>query len=196
MKHVPNVLTILRIVVTPVLLVLLFRETFMGQLWALVLFVLASISDYLDGKLARSYKVGSRLGQFLDPLADKVLVLGTFIALVLLTPEIVTWWGVALIALRDVFVTVLRSWAEARGRTVRTLPAAKAKTAAQLTFLISVLVFRVAATLPPPVGAWAEWLLTSTVLFVVFLLVVAVTLWTGALYAFNLEYAEPAQQNG
>ena len=72
MKFVPNALTISRIVVTPILLVLLFWDTLVGQGSALVLFILAAISDYFDGKLARTYGVPTRLGQFLDPFADKV----------------------------------------------------------------------------------------------------------------------------
>ena len=78
MKHVPNALTIGRILVTPLALWGLATGTFWGQFTGASLFILAAISDYWDGKLARQYGVGSRIGQFLDPLADKVLVLGAF----------------------------------------------------------------------------------------------------------------------
>src|SRR5690606_26877245 len=128
MKYVPNALTIARIIITPLMLVALLSNTFPGLVIALVLFIVAAISDYLDGKIARSYKVRSRLGTFLDPLADKVLVLGTFVALIFLVPQVVTWWAVALIAFRDLAVTLQRMWAEAHGRSLRTLPIAKAKT--------------------------------------------------------------------
>ena len=89
MKHVPNALTIGRIVVTPIFFVLLLSGSFVGQLVALVLFVFAAISDYWDGKIAREYDVGSRFGQFLDPLADKVLILGAMFTLV---STGVFWW--------------------------------------------------------------------------------------------------------
>lgn len=198
MKHVPNTLTIIRIVVTPVLLVLLLSGTFVGQLSALILFVLAAISDYLDGKLARVYKVGSRLGQFLDPFADKVLVLGTFAVLAYLLPTQVPWWGVALIALRDAGVTWLRSWAEARNRSLRTLGVAKAKTAVQLTFLITLLVFLAAEKMPGPavVREVAAWVLNSPIVFVAMMLVVLFTLYTGVVYLFKQEYSSPVELDG
>lgn len=195
MKHVPNLLTALRILVTPLLLVLLLSETLVGQAWALGLFVAASVSDYLDGKLARVYEVGSRLGQFLDPLADKVLVLSTFAGLAYLIPGLVPWWGVALVALRDFVITGLRSWAEAQGRSIRTSYAAKVKTTLQLTFLITTLVVLVAAKLPGFIGEVGRWVLDSWILLVAMILVVIITVATGVLYLFRLEYNTPANTN-
>jgi CDP-diacylglycerol--glycerol-3-phosphate 3-phosphatidyltransferase len=196
MKHVPNALTIGRIIVTPIFLVLLLSGTLTGQLVALVLFILAAISDYWDGKIAREYGVGSRIGQFLDPLADKVLVLGAFFAFLLLPPddqgrvlmEPWWWWAVGVIALRDLAVTLLRSWAERVGRPVQTKYAAKVKTAVQLTFLIAVQVFLVASKL----GRYDGWLadlgaLTGAVLYgpatsILLLITALLTVWTGVLY--------------
>src|SRR5687768_7418585 len=86
MKHLPNALTLSRIAVTPLCLWGLATGDFAGQLAGTVLFILAAISDYWDGRLARAYDVRSRLGQFLDPLADKVLVLGAFVVLLLTAP--------------------------------------------------------------------------------------------------------------
>lgn len=198
MRFLPNILTIARILVTPVLLVLLLSDTWLGQSGALVLFVLAAISDYFDGKLARQYGAGTRLGQFLDPLADKVLVLGTFAALAFMMPDIVPWWAVALIALRDVSVTVLRTWAESRGRTLRTLPMAKAKTTLQLVFLIGILVMLVARhpVMPGVVVEAARWVLASIIPFGLLMVLVAVTLFTGAWYFMNQEYVSPPKLHG
>lgn len=198
MKHVPNALTIIRILVTPVLLVLLLSGTFLGQLTALTLFIFAAISDYLDGKLARVYKVGSRLGQFLDPFADKVLVLGTFAVLAYLLPSHVPWWGVVLIALRDFGVTWLRSWAEARGRSLRTLGIAKAKTAVQLTFLITLLVLLTAEKMPAPavLRDAAAWVFSTPIVLVGFLFVVAFTVYTGVVYLFKQEYTSTTPLDG
>ncbi|MEZ4698903.1 MAG: CDP-diacylglycerol--glycerol-3-phosphate 3-phosphatidyltransferase [Rhodothermales bacterium] len=187
MKNVPNAITIARIVLTPVVLVLLFSESFAGRLGALLVFVIAAISDYYDGKLARSYAVRSRLGQFLDPFADKVLVLGTFAALALLIPHIVPWWAVALIAARDAMVTGLRAWHESRGRSLRTLPMAKAKTTVQLTFLIATLLLMTMTKVKGAVGEFADWLLGSWIPYACLLFTVAFTVWTGIVYAMNRE---------
>lgn len=196
MKYVPNTLTIIRILVTPVLLVLLMTDTLWGNAWALGLFILASISDYLDGKLARYFEVHSRLGQFLDPVADKVLVLGTFVALAVLIPDTVPWWGVVLIGLRDVMVTGLRAWAEANGRSIRTLGIAKAKTTVQLVFLIGILIVMTAAKMGGQVGAIGRSVLDSPVPFYVFLFVVLFTVVTGVVYFFRMEHQPHVQSNG
>lgn len=196
MRYVPNALTIGRIAVTPLVLVLLMTNTLWAQIAAFVLFVVAAITDYFDGKLARMYHARSRLGQFLDPFADKVLVLGTFTALAFLIPEIVPWWAVALIALRDLTVTGLRTWAETHGRSIRTLPMAKLKTTLQLTFLIATLLFLALGKAPGVLGEAALWLLGSLIPFGLLMAVVAVTVATGVLYVMRQEYTSPAEVNG
>ncbi|PSQ68034.1 MAG: CDP-diacylglycerol--glycerol-3-phosphate 3-phosphatidyltransferase [Bacteroidetes bacterium QH_2_67_10] len=188
-RHLPNVLTVTRIALTPVVLVLLGTQTLWAQAGALVLFMLASVSDYLDGRLAREMGTRSRLGRFLDPLADKVLVLGTFAMLALERPETVPWWAVGLIAARDVVITALRAWAEARGENLRTLPLAKSKTAAQLFFLVTMLVLLTARQLPGPLERSAAWMLDESLIpYALLMVVVALTVVTGALYV----YYQPA----
>jgi len=182
MKHVPNALTIIRMVVTPILLLLLFVDTLAAQAWALGLFVFASVSDWADGKLARHFGVGSRLGQFLDPIADKVLVLGTFTALIFVLPADVAWWLVAVIALRDLAVTILRIHLKRGGRVLTTSRHAKWKTAAQLTFLIAVLILLTAQRTVEPVVGWMDALFASGVLFWALVVVAAITVWTGLEY--------------
>ena len=155
MKHVPNALTVSRILLTPILLYLLLRGTLGGYAWALGIFVFASISDYLDGELARRFGVGSSIGQYLDPVADKVLVLGTFITLVFVLPDQISVWGVALIALRDVAVTGMRSWARAKNARLVTSAHAKIKTAVQLTFLITLLLVLTLSKVSGAIGGLA-----------------------------------------
>ena len=207
MKHVPNALTIGRILVTPLALWGLWTGTFWGQFIGATLFILAAISDYWDGKLARQYGVGSRIGQFLDPLADKVLVLGAFFLIPFLAPldeslprpagAWLPWFGIGLIAARDLAVTILRSVYERRNRPLRTLTAAKWKTAWQLTFLISIQVFLVVAhgrTLEGFVGELGRFVyaILESAFPLIFLLVTAlVTAYTGYLYFHNREPAEP-----
>lgn len=185
MKHVPNALTIIRMVVTPILLLLLFADSLAAHAWALGLFVFASLSDWADGLVARRFGVGSRLGQFLDPVADKVLVLGTFAALIFILPDDVAWWLVAIIAFRDLAVTVYRVQLKRSGRVLTTSRNAKWKTAAQLTFLISVLVFMTAQRSVEPLVGWMNTLFASGALFWALMAVTAVTLWTGLEYFIN-----------
>jgi CDP-diacylglycerol--glycerol-3-phosphate 3-phosphatidyltransferase len=194
MKHLPNALTVLRVMLTPLVLVGVVRGGFVWHLVAATAFIVAAASDYWDGHFARLHATASRFGQFLDPLADKILVLGTFVVLSYARPEVVPWWAVALIAVRDVGVTVLRSVVEARGQSLRTLPMAKTKTALQLTFLIAVLVFLTVehgAGMGGVVGtlaAAASWLLTSPIVFLLLMALVAVTVGTGMLYVVQPQY--------
>ena len=184
LRYIPNLLTVGRILVTPLLLVLLSVQSQAGQMSAVFLFVLASLSDYYDGVLARRFGVRSRLGQYLDPLADKVLILGTFIALALEAPDLVPWWAVMAIALRDVVVTIFRSWAEATGQMLPTYRMAKGKTMLQILFLFVILVLRAATHTSPPLQEAARWILYESQLPGLALIgVVGFTLATGALYA-------------
>lgn len=190
MKHIPNALTIGRILVTPILLALLFLDTFVTTAWACALFIIASISDWADGKMARRFGVGSTLGQFLDPVADKVLVLGTFFALVFLRPDSIAWWLVALIAIRDMSITVLRIYLKRKGRTLKTSNAAKWKTTFQLTFLIALLLIMTGSKFGGQIGAWSKIALSSTYVFWALVVVTIVTVYTGILYFVNQEEEE------
>jgi len=186
LHYIPNVLTVVRILLTPLVLLLLTVPTLAGQGAALLCFIVAAASDYYDGVLARRMEARSRLGQFLDPLADKILVLGTFVAVLYVEPSAVTWWGIALIALRDAVVTGVRSYAESQGRTLKTFRAAKWKTLLQLFFLFVVMVLRV--TTHTDSGNVATWLLRdSGIMLYAFYGVVAFTVFTGALYVFQPE---------
>lgn len=206
MKHLPNALTIGRIIAAPIALYLLWTETFWGQLAGTTLFILAAITDWLDGRLAREYGASSRLGQFLDPLADKILVLGAFVLVPFLTPlstslaepvgAWVPWLAVGAIGARDVGVTWLRSVYEKRNRPLRTLTSAKWKTAWQLTFLISIFVFLTAAhgrDLEGGLGAlfgFVYSILESPFPLVFLVVTSAITVYTGVQYFVGREESD------
>ena len=78
--NVPNILTVFRILLTPLFIYLLFNDFLFSNFFALVVFVLASITDAYDGYYARKYNVETEIGNFLDPLADKILVSSAFIS--------------------------------------------------------------------------------------------------------------------
>lgn len=98
----PNVLSMLRVVVVPVFLWLILS----GQDgWAVVVLTLSGVSDYFDGKIARKYHLVSRVGQLLDPLADRLYILSTLFGLA--WRDIIPWWLVAILVSREVFGTAL-----------------------------------------------------------------------------------------
>ncbi|MGH8013711.1 MAG: CDP-diacylglycerol--glycerol-3-phosphate 3-phosphatidyltransferase [Candidatus Binataceae bacterium] len=113
----PNLITLLRIAAVPVLIYLLFFPAALPSIIAAVVFFLATITDFLDGYVARSYGSGSTLGKFLDPLADKLLVLSVLIMLAGIhrEPHVPAWIVVVLVA-RELMVTGLRAVAASEGR--------------------------------------------------------------------------------
>jgi len=137
MSRVPNVLTALRILLTPVFLYFLFTDGFAGMLLAVIVFLIASTTDAYDGYLARKYNVTSEWGKFVDPLADKILVLSAFGGLWYL--GLFPFWMFILIALRDVIVTSLRMFMRSQGASMETSNLAKSKTAVQMVALYLVL---------------------------------------------------------
>ncbi len=107
--NLPNVLTVLRILLVPVLIVALLTETEHGDVLAAAVFALASVTDYVDGWYARSRKIITDFGKAMDPIADKLLVIASLVTLVTLD-RLAAWVAMVIIA-REVAVTVARAQA-------------------------------------------------------------------------------------
>jgi len=135
---IPNLLTIFRLIVTPIFLYYFLQDTPKARLIAFVLFVLAALSDLLDGYLARKLSQDSKLGRFLDPLADKFLVITALMAFYYLDNQISIWMILAIIS-RDILVTIMRYLAIRKGVELKTTGLAKTKTAFQMTAIILIL---------------------------------------------------------
>ena len=116
MRNVPNILSGIRLIATVVVFILVLFNQPWAFLTATIIFVLASITDFFDGYLARRYKVVSSLGVFLDLTADKVLVCCILIGFVQV--GIVPAWVVFIIVTREFLVTSLRSVAASKGRVI------------------------------------------------------------------------------
>lgn len=101
-----NIITILRIILVPIFLVILLTEMENKEIFAFIVFIVASISDGIDGYIARKYNQVTELGTFLDPIADKLLISAALLALVYL--EVVETWIAAIIILREIFITAFR----------------------------------------------------------------------------------------
>ena len=139
MMPIPNILTVMRIFLTPIFIICLFSDFFGAQLWALVIFIVASITDAYDGYLARKNNMVTDTGRFLDPLADKILVSSAFISFSIM--GLIDIWMVALIIFRDLFVMGLRFLMSRRGFIMITSKIAKSKTGVQVGIIIFTLLF-------------------------------------------------------
>jgi cardiolipin synthase len=135
----PNFLTIMRIVMIPFFLYYLLSQHPRDRLIALAIFGIASVTDFFDGYLARKWKQESPLGRFLDPLADKALVIATLVMFILLD-QAVPLWMVIVIILRDMLVTLMRYLAIRKGTEIRTTRLGKAKTMFQMFSIVLILV--------------------------------------------------------
>ena len=140
-KKLPNLLTIFRIFLTPIFFLILISSSKYSFLFALLIFIVASITDFFDGKLARKYNAISKFGLFMDPLADKILVLSAFIGFLYLDilNSVVEPWMVILIFSRDILVTLLRLIMKKNGILMITSKIAKLKTTTQLISIIIIL---------------------------------------------------------
>ena len=132
-KNIPNLLTVLRFILTPVCIYFLIDKDW--RYLALLVFLIASITDFFDGYFARKYNVVSKVGSFLDPLADKFLVVGMFVSFFYLE-EIVDVYILSMVIFRDVFVTILRILMQSKGYTMITSKLSKLKTTIQITVII------------------------------------------------------------
>jgi CDP-diacylglycerol--glycerol-3-phosphate 3-phosphatidyltransferase len=106
----PNSLTLLRIILTPLIIVFLLTPSYDTKVISLILFVFACITDKIDGTIARRYDITTKFGKFMDPVADKILLNSLLIVLAAL--DILKWWMVALMVFRELFVQALRIIAE------------------------------------------------------------------------------------
>ena len=137
--NLPNLLSLLRIILTPLFIILLLSESSSNKLFALVVFAVAAITDAYDGHLARKYNLITPEGKFLDPLADKILVLSAFFSFAFI--GIIDFWMVGIITFRDLFITGLRLIISSKGFEFVTSKLSKYKTAFQLTIIILTLIF-------------------------------------------------------
>jgi CDP-diacylglycerol---glycerol-3-phosphate 3-phosphatidyltransferase len=166
--NVPNVLTVLRILLVPVLVVALLDETPNGDLMAAIVFAVASLTDAVDGYLARSRQWVTNFGKLMDPVADKLLVIGALLTLVSLD-RLDAWVAMVIIA-REFAVTALRLAATGLGVVVPANTFGKAKTVMQVAMVFALIVISDSS-------AWLDALIYATVV---------VTVASGVDYAFDI----------
>jgi CDP-diacylglycerol---glycerol-3-phosphate 3-phosphatidyltransferase len=173
--NLPNLLTLLRIMLVPALVVALLGNTPAGDVLAAVVFALASLTDFVDGYLARARDSVTTFGKLMDPLADKLLIVAALISLVSLH-RLAAWVAMVIIT-RELAVTVLRLGATQAGVVIAASPFGKAKTVLQIAAILALI-----ATRGEP--AWVVALIYVTVV---------VTVLSGVDYFFGLRRLLAAQ---
>ena len=136
---IANFVTTFRILLTPLFIYFLFTPHTYFKIFALLIFIIASVTDAYDGYVARKYSAVSNLGKFLDPLADKILMSTAFISFVVL--NLIPLWMVILVILRDFMITGLRIAISAKNTTMETRNSAKIKTGVQIGVVCFILVY-------------------------------------------------------
>ena len=179
LKQIPNILTLGRFVLTVTFLIMLFfapSRYAEGPLpfpdfldFAFIIFVIAGLTDIIDGKVARMLNVASKFGRMMDPLADKVLVCGAFICFAIIgepklfdigpaTMAVIRWSVAGVLILREVYVTALRHIAEAKGVNFAATISGKIKMFLQ-SFAIGTVVIKMAHV---QTANWGHWFTTIT----------------------------------
>jgi CDP-diacylglycerol---glycerol-3-phosphate 3-phosphatidyltransferase len=156
--NLPNALTVFRILLVPVLVVALLNETPNGDLVAAIVFALASMTDAVDGYIARSRNAITNFGKLMDPIADKLLILAALMALVSL--DRVDAWVATVIIAREFAVTATRMVATSQGVVIAANMWGKAKTVVQVACVF----FLIAIDGSP---AWLDVLVYATVVITI-----------------------------
>jgi len=184
-KFIPNILTFTRFALTFVFLgMILYSPSATNKPFfldiAFVLFVIAELTDIVDGKIARKFKVGSKLGRMTDPLADKILVCGAFVCFAIIgEPRLfgfsrgalaaIHWTVAGILIIREAYVTIIRHITEARGLVFPAVATGKVKGVLQ-AFAIGTVIVKMAHV---QTATWGSWF--TTVTFVIMLVFVVIS---------------------
>lgn len=182
MKRLPNILSVIRIILALVFVFLYLQNEIVWRALSITIFAVAAVTDFFDGYIARHYSAQSEYGVFLDPLADKVLTFSGFACLPFLDASIFSWLAIGIIFGRDILVTLMRVFASRKGHTMQTRFSAKIKTFTQMVFLYSVLLMGVFSESGIKFGDFCRRFIHSGQMSIIMWLVVAITVYTGLEY--------------
>jgi CDP-diacylglycerol--glycerol-3-phosphate 3-phosphatidyltransferase len=179
----PNQLTFLRILLTPVFIAFFLSDDPTLRQVSLPVFIVALLTDWYDGYVARRWGYVTRWGTFLDPLADKVVTSSALIAFVYL--DLVAAWTVWAIVIRDILITFLRSYSEFKGRIFDTSRFAKTKTFLQFIVIFYIMVLSITKELEFVKLHYThqiEMLLAPSLIDPLMSIVAVITVSTGVMY--------------
>ena len=184
--NLPNQLTLLRIALTPVFAALLLSDSAANKQLSLAVFVIAALTDWYDGWIARRMGYISRWGKFLDPLADKIL--SSTALLVYVGLGLIDAWMAWVVIGRDFIITALRSYAEYKDQPIVTSKGAQAKTFGEFVVIYYILILYVGRSVPIVYEQFRDTidtLMHPEVLFGMMLLVTLSSLGTGIAYLYD-----------
>jgi CDP-diacylglycerol--glycerol-3-phosphate 3-phosphatidyltransferase len=157
--NLPNKLTLMRVAMIPLLVVFMLVPMFGGQKWiALALFVIACLTDLVDGKIARKYNLITNFGKFADPLADKLLVCSALVCLVELSR--VPAWIVLIIIAREFIISGFRLIAAEQGTVIAASMWGKVKTTLQMIMIVLMIADIPALSIITQIAMWGALVLT------------------------------------
>jgi CDP-diacylglycerol--glycerol-3-phosphate 3-phosphatidyltransferase len=163
-KKLPLWATLFRMFVVPVIVIFMLWQPEGWNWWSAALFILASLSDWLDGYWARKYKAETDTGKLLDPIADKFLV--STVLILLIPMERIEALLVVLLLNRDIIINGLRSFAASKGKIISAGPMGKWKTAVQMVAIPAILIHQNVGPLNgQQIGYWGLWLSLGLSLF-------------------------------
>ena len=158
-----NKITIFRVICIPVFIVLMYMDGAAARYGALAVFVIASLSDFLDGYIARHYNQVSNFGKFMDPLADKILVITAMLLFV--ESGRMPGWVLALVVAREFAMSGLRLVAVEQGRVIAAAKSGKIKTASTMVCIILMLLIGVPYSAPDYLGMVCNAVILLTTLY-------------------------------
>ena len=158
-----NKITLFRVICIPVFIVLMYMDGAAARYGALAVFVIASLSDFLDGYIARHYNQVSNFGKFMDPLADKILVITAMLLFV--ESGRMPGWVLALVVAREFAVSGLRLVAVEQGRVIAAAKSGKIKTASTMVCIILMLLIGVPYSAPDYLGMVCNAVILLTTLY-------------------------------
>jgi len=180
----PNILTILRIILTVVFIYLFYQNGLGSRLLALIVFTLASLTDYFDGYLARKYNLITPFGKIMDPIADKFMILSAFF--IFMQFQLIAAWMFMAIFAREIIVTGMRLVAVKRGNTLAAEGAGKIKTVLQIVAVYLIMIFTVLTQLSNDTQSFQMMMRHAFTGINVFMFaVVVITLWSGISFIWN-----------
>ena len=182
----PNQLTTLRIILTPLFFFLFISGDPLLIQISLIVYIVAAITDWYDGWLARKFDYITEWGKFMDPLADKILTSAAFFAFVII--DVLVLWMVLIVVFRDLTVTGLRLFADWKKKSFTTSNLAKIKTLSQMIFIFYLLIIfslRENSFLASKFSHTFTLLTDQTLIYSIMLVITLFTLITGIFYLYQ-----------